>query len=111
MPARLCICQGCTGHSGHQAMFAMSSNPGRQRCPACQRAADAARPSRQQRGYGRRHELERQRQLAQWACGQPCALCGKPTHDKTRLDLAHTSDRKGWRGLAHDTCNRSGKYD
>jgi hypothetical protein len=111
MPSRLCICQGCTGHGAHQAVFPMSANPGHERCPSCQRANDTSRPSRQKRGYDRAHELERERQLAGWAPGQPCALCGQPTYDKTRLDLAHTSDRNRWRGLAHDTCNRSGRYD
>lgn len=110
MPQRFCICTSCTGHGGHQAVYPKSAAPG-ERCPACQRANDASRPSRQQRGYDRKHELERERRIAQWAYGQPCALCGKPTYDKNRLDLAHTSDRRGWRGLAHDTCNRSGRYD
>ena len=29
--------------------------------------------------------------------------------DKTSLDLAHTTDRRGYRGLAHAECNRGGR--
>ena len=63
-----------------------------------------------QRGYGwthqqtRRHALEDLRRHD----GQPCPRCSKPmwhTHAK-QLDLDHTEDRTGYRGLAHATCNR-----
>lgn len=109
MPQRLCICTSCT-HTGHQAVFPISSNPGKQRCPACQTALDTSRPSRQQRGYNRNHELARQQAIAQWAPGQACAIGGEPLYDKTRLDLAHNEQRTGYLGLACWTHNR-GHHD
>ena len=84
------------------------------RCPACQPPATAARNARaprQERGYDATHDQVRAKLLRQWTPGTPCALCGKPTYDKTRLDLAHNTTRTGWRGLAHRLCNRSRKYD
>jgi len=44
--------------------------------------------------------------MATWTPGQPCAIGGEPLYDKTKLDLAHTTDRRGWLGLACWDCNR-----
>jgi hypothetical protein len=82
------------------------------RCPGCQQHATArrqARPSRSSRGYGTAHRQLRDELIKQWAPGDPCAHCGGPMMDKTRLDLAHTEDRSGYRGLAHDVCNRGNR--
>lgn len=84
------------------------------RCPACQSAAITLRnrrPPRQLRGYDAEHDKVREELLKQWTRGQACALCGKPTWDKSKLDLAHNSTRTGYRGLAHASCNRGHKYD
>jgi len=70
------------------------------RCPRCERAHDSSRGTRHDRGYGAAHQAERERQLAEWAPGQPCAIGGEPLFDKSRLDLAHTADRTGYLGLA-----------
>ena len=83
------------------------------RCPPHQAAADARRDAQRgtpaQRGYGRAHRQLREKLLAQWKPGDPCAHCGQPMRDKSRLDLAHTADRSGYRGLAHDVCNRGNR--
>lgn len=56
--------------------------------------------------YGGRHQATKRRLLRAWTPGQPCAICGKPTFKKGRLQLAHRegSDTE-YLGLAHDTCN------
>jgi DNA-directed RNA polymerase subunit RPC12/RpoP len=82
------------------------------RCPTCQAARTRqlqARPPTTSRGYGTAHQRERARLLAQFTPGDPCARCGRPMTDPARIDLGHTDDRTGYRGLEHDTCNRAGK--
>lgn len=82
------------------------------RCPEHQAAAAArrqARPSTTRRGYGASHQRLRARLIAQWTPGDPCAHCGQPMNDQNRIDLAHTADRTGYRGLAHDACNRGNR--
>lgn len=83
------------------------------RCPRCQGAADRKRDAQRgrtaQRGYGAAHQRTREQLLARWKPGQPCAHCGQPMWSKTGLDLAHTADRSGYRGLAHDVCNRGNR--
>src|SRR5216684_1284208 len=68
-----------------------------------------------QRGYGYWHRKERARQIALWHPGQPCARCGQPIWElrawrngrwQSVVDLGHTTDRLGYRGLEHMTCNR-----
>jgi hypothetical protein len=69
-----------------------------------------------QRGYGYDHVCERNRQLALWRPGQPCARCGRPMWQRWRvakdgrrvsaIDLGHTADRTGYTGLEHVRCNR-----
>lgn len=120
MPARWCQCSGCAAcgvTSGrHGVLYDRESAPG-YRCPPCQQAhgQQTERQRAQQRGgtarrgYGGAHRKTRERLLAQWQPGQPCAHCGKPMWDKTGLDLAHTADRSGYRGLAHAECNRGNR--
>ena len=81
-----------------------------QRCPACQRGHDQQRDQRRgttaQRGYGAAHQAERERQLAAFVPGQPCARCGQPITSKADADLGHTDDRQAYHGLEHRQCNR-----
>jgi hypothetical protein len=65
------------------------------------------------RGYGHVHQSERERRLARYRPGDPCAHCGQPitwwplTVARRYIDLPHTSDRGGYLpGLAHRYCNR-----
>lgn len=74
------------------------------RCDDCRRAKDKARGTRQQRGYDRAHELEREAQLPD-AYGKPCHLCGERMWPHQKLALDHTEDRTGYRGIAHASCN------
>lgn len=57
------------------------------------------------RGYGSSHQRLRKLLLPN-AHGQPCTRCGKPLKPGQPLDLDHTDDRSGYRGLAHRSCNR-----
>ena len=83
------------------------------RCITCQRKQyrqrDQQRGNATQRGYDSQHRKIRQQLLASFEPGQPCAHCGKPLWSKRNLDLAHTADRTGWRGLAHAECNRGNR--
>ena len=113
MPQRFCQCRGCpscnTQAGSHGALFSADST-GTLKCPGCQGIATQkrnARAPRASRGYDARHVQVRARLLAQWRPGDPCALCGQPMLDKTRLDLAHNEDRTGWKGLSHRECNRN----
>lgn len=65
--------------------------------------------STSQRGYGHAHQKLRASRLADLAArpGQPCGRCGEPMYVGQALDLDHTEDRTGYRGLAHERCNRS----
>jgi hypothetical protein len=68
------------------------------------------------RGYGQAHRQLRDRLLAAWQPGDPCARCGRPmmyrwTTDArgrkvSAIDLGHTADRTGYVGLEHRACNR-----
>lgn len=68
------------------------------------------RPSSRARGdcSTAAHKAERRRRLADLARrpGQPCSRCGRPMFIGQALDLDHTDDRRGYRGLAHRSCNR-----
>jgi hypothetical protein len=110
VPQRFCICTSCTGHGGHQPVFPKSANPGKERCPACQRAADSSRPKTAARGYDSKHNRARERYLAAFAPGQPCAIGGEPLWSKNDLDLAHNESRTGYLGLACQKHNR-GHYE
>lgn len=63
-----------------------------------------------QRGYGSPHRQAREAALEDLRRydGQPCHHCTKPMWyaARARLDLDHTDDRAGYRGLAHASCNR-----
>lgn len=85
---------------------------GTQRCPGCQAQATTARNQRGNttaRGYGSAHQQARAQYLAAWQPGDPCAHCEQPMWTKDGLDLAHTENRTGYRGLAHDVCNRGNR--
>jgi hypothetical protein len=68
------------------------------------------------RGYGSQHQSMRNRLLAAWKPGQPCARCGQPMLCRwlitpsgkrvSAIDLGHTDDRRGYTGLEHRSCNR-----
>lgn len=120
MPKRACSCRGCTackgdGSRAHGVLFDAATRS--YSCPACRQAVSqvaerqraAVRGTAAQRGYGTAHVATREKLLAQWEPGQPCAHCGQPMWDKSKLDLAHTADRSGWRGLAHAECNRGNR--
>jgi hypothetical protein len=57
------------------------------------------------RGYGHQHQQLR-RALLPFAYGQTCHHCGNTMLPGQALDLDHTDDRTGYRGMAHATCNR-----
>lgn len=59
-----------------------------------------------ERGYGTAHQRLRRQLMAKWRPGDPCARCGRPMWDKKAIDLGHTDDRTGYRGLEHSFCNR-----
>lgn len=69
-----------------------------------------------ERGYGHSHQAERERRLAAWRPGDPCARCGQPMLARwiicangkriSAIDLGHTADRTAYTGLEHRSCNR-----
>jgi hypothetical protein len=67
-----------------------------------------ARLTTSKRGYGWAHQQARKRALAAMPDGAPCTRCGGPMwrSQGKLLDLDHTDDRTGYRGLAHRACNR-----
>ena len=103
MPKRWC--KDC------RQLFDMDST-GTLRCPACQATATTARqqrPNTTRRGYGSAHQQAKLRYLAAWQPGDACAHCQQPMMSSAGLDLAHTEDRTGYRGLAHAECNRGNR--
>ena len=115
VPKRFCQCRGCQAcgqHPGnHNALFDLDST-GTLKCPGCQQQATTARNARANttaRGYGAAHQAERARLLQLWQPGDACAHCGGPMETTEGLDLAHTEDRTGYRGLAHAECNRGNR--
>lgn len=82
-----------------------TTTPSTTRCPAHQADHERQRGTTTARGYGHPHQRERARQLHA-AAGRPCAHCGLPMQADQLLDLAHTDDRAGYRGMAHASCNR-----
>lgn len=102
MPLRFCIECGRT--------FPLTSGRGSARCPACRQRHDRQRGTTTQRGYDGRHKQARAKLIKAWHPGDPCAHCGKPmAGPASSLDLAHTADRTGYRGLAHAECNRGNR--
>ena len=73
----------------------------------------AAKGTTTQRGYGSRHQAERERRLRLYKPGDMCAHCGQPilwppSVVRRFVDLPHTPDRSGYLpGLAHRACNRA----
>lgn len=67
------------------------------------------------RGYGYEHQRIRRDALAalreREAMGAEtlCTRCTRPVHTGQPLDLDHTDDRSGYRGLAHRSCNRGAR--
>lgn len=60
-----------------------------------------------QRGYDRRHDLERRRWAPKVDAGLVnCARCHQPLEPGRPWDLGHNDDRTGWSGPEHVTCNR-----
>lgn len=76
------------------------------KCVAHRREYDKARGTREERGYGTEHRATRAALLPE-AYGTPCSLCGRYMFPHHKLDLDHTADRKGYRGIVHAHCNRS----
>lgn len=82
------------------------------RCPDHRRHVEQARGTRQQRGYDRAHERERERwrpvvELGQVDCHAPtCVMPTRRIHIGQPWDLGHTDDRSTWRGPEHVPCNR-----
>jgi hypothetical protein len=66
---------------------------------------DECREARPTRRYGPEHQALRT-QLLDTEIGTPCARCGKPLLPSQPIDLDHTDDGRGYRGLSHARCNR-----
>ena len=80
------------------------------RCPACQRDADRARGTRQERGYDAAHDRLRAEYQRHMDAGEAftCARCGKPLRPDEPWDLGHDDhDRTKWTGPEHVACNRA----
>lgn len=56
--------------------------------------------------YGHEHQRLRASLLAA-AVGHACLLCHRLMLPGEPLDLDHTSDGRGYRGIVHTSCNRS----
>ncbi len=86
---------------------------GGSRCDPCrlakQRQVDARRGSASSRGYGQRHQRERERWRPRVDAGLvDCARCGEPLEPGRPWDLGHAdADRRIWTGPEHAHCNRS----
>lgn len=103
-PTRYRPCPGPTpaGHCPHGELIPTTT----QYCTACTLTRDHTRGTRQQRGYDRTHEVERQH-LLPLAYGQPCPHCGVRMWPHDALHLDHTDDRKTYIGIVHAACNLS----
>jgi hypothetical protein len=77
---------------------------GRSYCDVHQAEVDA-RVNTTQRGYGSTHQHTRRSALAALVPGTRCPHCRLPMDASQSLDLDHTPDRAGYRGLAHSRCN------
>lgn len=90
------------------------------RCPTCasarNRAKDAARGNRHERGYDSGHDAIRQALLDRLIPGTPCDRCQQPMQPSQALDAAHPHDRplrthpdSRADHLEHATCNRGAR--
>ena len=55
--------------------------------------------------YGYTHQRIR-KALLPFAYGRRCHFCGRLMLPGQPLDLDHTVDRSGYRGMTHSSCNR-----
>jgi hypothetical protein len=69
-------------------------------CPSCQRAREAARGSREERGYDVQFRADKDALLPD-AYGTPCRYCGNRMWPHENLVLDHSEDRTGYRGIVH----------
>lgn len=122
MPKRFCGCTGCPACASpdrkpgsHGKLFDLDST-GTLKCPGCQQHATAQRNARapaSARGYGPEHQAERARWEPVIAAGNGrCAetVCLEDTRyiaPGTPWDLAHNETRTGYKGPAHQRCNRA----
>lgn len=105
MPLRPCLgnCGRLTNRTGS-------------RCETCSsaynRARDARRGSRQERGYTADHDRERERWRPAVQLGAvKCARCGKPIAPDAEWALDHNDERTGYLGPSHKLCNdRAGGF-
>lgn len=82
------------------------------KCSTCSRAADAARGTTTERGYGWKHQKRRAELLANLKPGTPCPRCGRPMHPGDALDAGHSTPLTLDAGAVADrlecaSCNRS----
>jgi hypothetical protein len=76
------------------------------RCTAHQAEAERARGTRQQRGYGAQHDVERRAWMPRVLAGDVlCSRCGLLILPTEPWQLDHTDDRASYRGPSHPLCN------
>jgi len=83
---------------------------GDSRCSTCasarNRARDAQRGSRHQRGYTAEHDRERESRRPAVERGEvKCARCGELIAPGAEWALDHNDDRTGYLGPSHKFCN------
>lgn len=103
MTSRICPCRGCTHHAGSCPTITKGG-----RCLPCGTALNAARGTRQQRGYDATHDTERRR-WARIIRRRPIACargCGTLIHHGDDWDLGHNDERTAWTGPECRPCNR-----
>lgn len=103
MAKRICPCTGCAVHEGSCPNIVE-----RGRCGRCRRAADRARGTRTERGYGPEHQAERRRwQRIIRRRGVPCVRgCGRIIRRDDVWHLDHDDeDRTRWLGPSCVPCN------
>lgn len=84
--------------------------PRRQHAKLCTEHAkqsEAARGSRQARGYDAAHDKERSRISRTGIENYRCARCGEQFDKGDPFQLGHTDDRRTWSGPEHIRCNTS----
>jgi hypothetical protein len=95
-PRRPCPVPGCPDTIG----------VGERYCTEHASRHERVRGTRQQRGYGREHDRERERWAPIVASGTArCVRCGETIVPGTPWSPDHTDDRSGYLGPAHRLCN------